>query len=750
MNIIERIEDLKLNTLTNIENIQRAKIPVVYELEKERKYSFDIHGFYHSAYDDTWLLYTCRNLPFSSNLKRHVFSDKLENMIRNKEIKPFLIFVDHKLVKWSDIMIIKDCNFAYLMIQNNKNLMNPICECILLPENIIYKEDSDAVTDHTIFAFNEEGLMVNSIGEGRHTTVDLMDKDVSYYTTQLVEGVKQTASIDTKYKLTKSNFIIFRDGLLEANPDIEVHGLNVYSVNNNRFSGENYVVKQFYYTKSNLCLDNITNPTNKNNVLSRLNRNNIPPHILKLAESFDFQFDRNKEYTENITDALLYIMTYNTRLMNEIYKESSTLYTRVYSGKEINSLKNEKGYVTMSRRIDGTSENYPIIFHNGLLYDYYNELKYKNKNFTFPVVDVADSDIIEIIFFKNVDNRKYPLYLASGDDNIEFFDSTIDLNNYKLYSINPENQIFNIERTIRTQYEVPFTFDKVDGNKYHIKLGNSYHYDRNLTLSSDKQFRHMTKIAQTDLIDISLSSDFYYCTDITKYMVFKNGRKIDADRFILTLPNETRPFDDISIYFKIPIHEGDKIDIFYVPTVLEVIAEIDEVDSDSGFIVIDRNKISYDLDNELYMIFINGKKLDSTHLKPMDSNRLKLVVDLESTKNLRIIKHVSDNEILKKLFKATKSVLDVTYKDINHYELRDLFLTFNDYENKEDDIYTEQISVDQILYKIIQDYYMRPYINSGDIIDYTFMEFESELEKDSDSNTLFSTMDATKEDKLEV
>lgn len=749
MNIVDRIEELKHSTLTNIENIQRAKIPVIYELQLERKYSFDTHGFFHSAYDETWLLYTCRNLPFSSNLKRHVFSDSLENMVNNKEIRPFLLFIDHKFVKWSDIMIIKDCNFAYLLIMNNKNLMNPICECILLPENITYREKSSYATNNTAFIFNEYGLSIDTVIGSNNSIIDLNDKDIFYTHLPLTQGVKQIAGIDNKYKITKSNFIFFKNGFLDTSVEVELHGLNVYSANNNNFNGNEYISKQFYYTKTNLSLDNINVSLHKDNTISRLKRNEIPQYILDLAKSFDFQFDKDKEYEENIKDALIYIMTYNSQLMNDIYRETSNIYSKLYKGKELNSLKNEKGYITMSRRINGSFENYPVIFHNGELYKYYSEIKYKNKNFIFPVVDILDSDDVEILFFKNVDNRLFPLYLASAEDNIEFFDSSIDLNNYKLYSINPENQLFNIERSIRTQYEVPFTFDKVEKNKYHIKLGDSYHYDRNLTLSSDRQFRYMSKVAQEDLIDIVLSSDFYYCTDRNKYLIFINGRKIDNENFIITLPREDRPFDDISIYLNIPLLKGQKIDIFYVPEVLEELVIEPNISSD-GVIVIDRNKISYDLDNELYMIFINGRKMNTNQLHEMNSNRLKITTNLQSIKNLCIIKHVKDNDILKKLFESTKSIIDESYDSITDYELRDLFYTTNNYQDSENSIKANKIPTDKILYRIIQDYYMRPYINTGDIIDYTFIDFESKFDKDSEENALLTTMDATKEDKLEM
>ena len=749
MNIIDRVEELRYNTLTNIENIQRAKIPIIYKLELERRYSFNTHGFYHSAYDETWLLYVCRNLPYNPNQTRHVFADKLVNMVNNKEIKPFLIFVDEKLVKWSDIEIINDCKFSYILIKNNENLNNPKCECVLLPENIKYKENSNDITDDTIFTFDSHGLCVHrTIQDNLYTIIDLKDNNIFSATSILEEGSKQKASIDNDFKISNSNFIIFRNGFLEATADIEVHGLNVFSVNKNTFYGNEYISKQFYYIESNKSKDNITNPCNREDIIQRLTFNKIPEHIVKLAESFDFTFDRNLKYEENIKRALVYIMSYNSSFMNDIYKQTSNLESRIYKGSDLKSIMDETGYVSMSRRMNGTMNNYPIIFHNGNLYDYYNQIEYKHKNFKFPIVDVLDTDIIVIMFFKNIDNRTYPLYLPSGDSDIRILDSSIDLNHMKLYTINTEVNKFNIERSERTQYEVPFTAKRLQDNNIELKLGDSFHYDRKLTLASDRQFRYMSKIVQENTIDVVLSSDFNFCTERNKYMVFINGRKIDSTNFKVTIAKANLPFDDISVYVNIPLVKGDKIEIFYVSEPLEEILLQPRINN-NGIIIIDRNKISYDLDEELYLVFINGKKMNVTDMKKMNSNRLKIVTDLESIRNVSIIRHIPDNTILATIFKSIHSDIDDIYDNIDLAELESIFTTYNTYSDNENNIKQNEVSMDQVLYHIIQDYYMRPYINNGDVFDYEFDEFESEMDQDSASNSIISTMNATKEDKLE-
>lgn len=749
MNIVDRVEELKYNTLTNIENIQKAKIPIIYELKLERRYSFNTHGFYHSAYDESWLLYVCRNLPFTPNQTRHVYADSLINMVNNKEMRPFLLFVDNKFVKWSDIEIINDCKFSYILIKKNMNLMNPKCECILLPDTIKYKENSPTVNENTIFAFNDNGICSYKPQADIFTIIDSIDKNLFHSVSLLQQGQKQLSNIDSKYKITKSNFIIFKNGFLDTSVDLVVHGLNVYSVNDNILYSNQYMSKQFYYLDSNLSYDNITNPYNKEMVIQRLQRDIIPEYILQLANSFDFQFDRNLSYNENIQRAFMYIMIYNTSLMNEIYKESSNLESRIYKGSDLKLLMNERGYITMSRRLNSTHDNYPIIFHNGLLYKYYNETTYKNKSFTFPLVNVSDSDIIEIVFFKKIDNRVFPLYLPSGDDDIRILDTTIDIDHMKLYTINPENPTFNIERTERTQYEVPFIAERLNNDTVDIKLQDSFYYDRRLSLVSDRQFRYMCKILNQDAIDVMLSKDFNFCTEKNKYLIFINGRKIDNENFKVTIAKTTLPFDDLSVYVNIPLVKGDKIEIFYVSEPLEEITIQPKINQ-SGIVTVNRDRISYDLDEELYMVFINGRKINSTQLKKVNSNRLKIVTDLDSIENLCIIKHVKDDKILANVFRSMHSDIDNIYDNLTDFEISSLFKSDNTYNDNEVDIKANQIETDKVLYHIIQDYYMRPYINNGDIFEYDFDEFDEDFEKDSDNNELISTMDATKQNKLEI
>lgn len=750
MNIINRVEELRYNTLANIENIQKAKIPVLYNLELERRYSFNTHGFYHSAYDETWLLYVCKNLPYNPNQTRHVFADKLENMVNNDEIKPFLLFIDNKFVKWSDIEIISDCKFSYILIKNNINLHNPKCECILLPENIEYKENSNKISKDAIFIFDSNGLCTHeTIQNEFYTTINLKDTNIFSATSILKEGKKQKSLIDNDFKISNSNFIFFRNGLLETSVDVEVHGLNVFSVNKNKFQGNQYICKQFYYTESNKSKDNITNPCNRDMVVQRLSSYEIPDNIVKLAESFDFSFDKNLEYEENIKRALAYIMSYNTSLMNDIYKQMSNIESRVYKGRDLKLLMDETGYISMSRRINGNMNNYPIIFQNGNLYNYYNQIEYKHKNFKFPVVNVSDNDVIEIMFFKNIDNRTYPLYLPSGDNDIHILDSTIDTNHIKLYSINVEANKFNIEKSERVQYEVPFTAKRLQNNDIELKLNDSFYYDKNLTLTSDRQFRYMCKIVQQDTIDILLSSDFNFCTERNKYMVFINSKKIDNSNFKVTIAKPNLPFDNISVYLNIPLEKGDKIEIFYVSEPLEEILLQPRI-GNNGILVIDRNKISYDLDEELYLVFVNGKKINSTDMHKMNSNRLKIVTDLRSIRNVSIIRHIPDNTILATIFKSIHSDIDNVYDNTNPIELATIFETNNKYRDIDRDIKRNEVSMDQILYHIIRDYYMKPYINNGDVFDYEFEEFKSELDKDSDNNSILDTMNATKKDKLEL
>lgn len=748
--IIDVIEKVKHNTSTSIENIQKAKIPSVYKLILERRYSFKTHGFYHSAYKETSLLYLCHNLPYTIDHSRHVFSLNLKDLVEKGWIQPFLLFVDNKFIKWSDITIINDCNYAYILIDNNSNLYTPECECIVLHFNINYNEKLTRIPNNSLFSFNDIGLhCIQTREDELYTCITPNEYGLSVYHEDILlnEGVKQQSLLNGDYKLFASNYIAFRNGYLDTDASIVQHGLNLFSVNDNKFKGNDYLCKLFYYTNTNSSLDNINVPPNRSHIFNRLNVDNTYDYMKTLSIPFDFKFDRNLEYDQNIRKALDYIMEYNGNIMQDIYKEVSNIKSLRYTGKQIKVLQDDKGYVKMSRKYNDSLNSGIMIFVNGLLYNSYNELKFDTKDFTFPVVDIKDNDVIEILYFKNIDNRITPMYFSSEASDEYQIDTSIDLENCSLYTTNPEKMSFNIDRIDTAQYEVPFQYKRLNGNNCEVKLLDSFYYDKSLNLTSRRQFRYMCQIMKADSRSLVLSKDFNFCTDESRYMVFINGRKIDKVDYILTMIRPSRPFYEISAYIRLKLKAGDKLEVFYVPEVLHEIVTTPELYY-NGKVVINRDTISYDLNKDLYMIFVNGRKLTPDELVDIGSNRIKISGNLKSLKNLTIIKHVEDNIVLSTIFGSTNSLMDKVCEET--FEIPGEFDKMIDTNIKASDnevnIKQGSTSTKSLVYEVIRDYYLRPYINTGEEFDYDF--YPEFTDKDDDGNILIDYLDANKEDKL--
>lgn len=751
-NIIDSIENLKHHTHTSISNIQIANIPSLYNLNLERRYKFSVHGFVHTLFNENSLVYVSNNIPFTHNQKRHTFCDTLDKLVGSGEVYPFLLFLNHEFVKWSNIVILKDCKYAYVIIldypyETDVNTK----ECIVIPQYITYRENNSVITDNTIFAFNstDNKLVEDLVLGSTYTTIDLLNFDEIYFEEDLIKYPEsiQHFKLEANKKVCDENLIVFSNGYL-ANSFLitEILPLNLFKIGDKTRVGNNSIkYKLFYYNKSNESKDNIQGIVNKHDIaIGCVINNKIPEYITRLNEKFDFNYNKNISYEENVYNSLNYIMKYNSGLLNTVYKDKSNISSRVYTGIEINSKMDNKGYVTMSRRIGTDTSTQVIILKNGELYKGYSELRYKNKNFIFPIIDIKDDDVIEILSFKNIDNRRIKLSFDSLGDDIYLMDSSVDMDNMKLFTMNVETHEFNIERKDSVQYEIDYSYERMSNNTIKIIPNNSFYYDRTLSLASRRQFRYASKIAKECCIDIELPDEFRFCNEKEKYLVFVNGRKIDNQNFKVTIFKPTRPFDDISTYVNIPLEKGDKLEVIYVPDRLEEVVVYPNIDL-TGNIVIDKSKIAYNFDKDLYLLFINGKKIRTDQMIDIDQTRVKIISDIKSIRNLCVIKHIGDEEILSSLFNENKDKITEIIDSLTNEELNKLYGD-KVIEDIEDDFKENEISMKSVMYKLIHDYYLRPYINTGEEFIY---DFDDEfLEKDDEGNIIIRALDASLEDKI--
>ncbi|MGL5329519.1 MAG: hypothetical protein ACRDD7_09630, partial [Peptostreptococcaceae bacterium] len=190
----------------------------------------------------------------------------------------------------------------------------------------------------------------------------------------------------------------------------------------------------------------------------------------------------------------------------------------------------------------------------------------------------------------------------------------------------------------------------------------------------------------------------------------------------------------LAIYFNIELKINDNIEIFYVSDSLEeIVYEIDI--PQSGIITINKNSLPYGLDPNLYLVFVNGIKLRKDQLHGMSSNKIKISTSLTSTKNVTIIKHISDVEILKEIFNSNISELEYSINNLSMTYINDMYNDSSTYNNIDSNIKEPIIDNKVVLYNIIRDYYMKPGINNGDVFEFDFENIEFN-EKDSDNNIL--------------
>lgn len=750
-NIIDSIEGLKPFTNNSITNIQNANIPTLYDLQLERRYSFSTHGFKHSHFSEKSLVYLSNNIPFTTNQSRHTYADTLDNLVKSGEVLPFLLFFNHEFIKWSNILILKDCKYSYIiLLEYTDNVYTK--ECILIPQDIVYTENSTLITENTLFAFDSltNKLCTEMIDDDTYTTIDLIKNKDLYHEYDSIVSINEfiQTNLDVDMKINKEGLFIFNNGYLAPYIEIESVVLNTFKIKENNILPQGDIVyKLFYYNRSNKSKDNIYSIKSFDDLLTYIKlEKQVPKYVKDLSESFEFKYNKNLPYEENVYNTLDYIMKYNSGLLDSIYKDKSNIISKLFTGKQIKANMDKFGYVKMSRRIGLDVLTNVIIFVNGELYKSYNELKYKNKDFIIPVIDIEDEDTVEILYFKDIDNRRIKLNFNSTGDDRYIMDSSINIENMKLFTMNPHESVFNIERKDYIQYEIDFQYERQEDQIIKIIPEDSFYYDRTLSLVSERQFHYVCKKVKDDCISIILPEDFRFCNDTRKYMVFVNGRKIDSNNFKITIPKSTRPFDELSVYINTILNKGDKLEVFYVPDVMEEIIVEQDIDL-SGTIIIDKSKIAYNLNKELYMIFINGKKINNDQIYNIDQNRIKLVSNVDSINNLSIIKHIKDDEILSELFKENKDKITEILNSVSSEEL-DMLYRGDNIVNNEDNIKSNNIPMKSVVYKIIQDYYLRPYVYNGDEFIY---DFDDEcLDFDEDGNLLLTSLDANIEDKINL
>lgn len=724
-NMIKQINQLQFSTDSSLRAVQQAMVPVPFNLGAERRHKYSYSGYEYPIRIHNRLVFYCSNLPFRSLGKRKnnlIFIDTMINLIKRREIYPFLLFINGKFIKWSSISIVHDLRYSYLIVDNVDTESFETIHSVYLPFSVAYNEKGIRYgTENDIFVFDDEGKL-DPLGS---TVISYTAKNFFYQEGMIsLEGsnIVEIDGLDPAYKMNDFNVIGFKDGLFNPNPNVNMEAFNIFTID----PGNSY--KVFYYKRTEKSVDNIYRFENNETLKQYVRERNMginPPAWFELLETpFDFSFTKDKEYKMNVEEGISYIMNYNPLLMNDMFKGLGDIEVREFSGKTFRELDRDlAGVVLLPRTLDGRMfDNYVMVFVDGKLYKHYDAVKHDEKYVRIPTTGIEIKSTVEIVYFKNIDNRRYNINLSKLDKEPDITDPTLNIDKIQLFYKVPFDPYYELDVKEEVQYLVPFTIK--NGNKF--KLSLSYYYGKDLVMACDNQFRYRSFNIEDEPLYITLPEEFWYCKNEKSFVCFVNQTRLNANEFRLTIPKNTRPFDELRLYPTVPLKPGDKVELFYIGTNIEDIQLLPEM-SINGDIILDKSKLAYALSKDVYMIFVNGFKIPSSHIVDIDSKHVKVIHNYDTVENVSVVKYIDDEDIIASYLQASDSIwdqiIDAVPEVLRNEMLNATKQMTNDYVRLDG---REQYTLKAILLEIIREFWQTRGFVNGDpfVYDYDTSVFE--------------------------
>ena len=632
------VGDLIHHTMDMIQSIQMAGTPVQYDIQPFKQHSYWFDGYEFP--NNTWgtQIFSCTNLPYDKRrCVKTAYIDSLANMIKRQEIRPLLLFLNGKAIKWSDVTIVRDWSYSYLLI-NNTNPYETDLSCIVCPCDIRYGEDNNCLKEDvcdTYFYFDENGLLTND-RDRVSIRMEVIDKNIVggtfNYENRYIE-------VENKYnqRASERNIFTFENNTLfpDSRFYIQEHGKDIFTYLRDT---EGVIFKTFYWIKANDYYGNIYKIPDGSYTKDKMIVNakgGDSSEVDSFKAPFNYHMYRYKTYAENVAEAVTYIMEYDMSLLIQYYKDQAKIQSYTFTGKYlIDRVPADGGWLIMPRSRKRTYDDYIIVFRNNHLYEYYKEIQYDTHNFKIPIFNhVGRDDIIEIVHFKEVDNSYYSLTIDPKKP--DYLPEGLRYDNFLLFANSPSGKEFYDEFSVENsvQYDVEFAYkNNFNGKKYlntEFKLEDSYYEGKKLNMCSKRQFRHMYYNIFYDRDSVNLDPSFRFCHDKSKYMIFKNWIALTQSDWDLNIMTTESPKKYISITFNEELHEGDNIEIFYLPMSYDEIDITGDIDqelfkSPNNDIQINSERLGYAFDKDLYMISIDGYKVNYEFIENINNHRFRL------------------------------------------------------------------------------------------------------------------------------
>ena len=653
---IDRIEALRHNTYSRIIELQKNLCPMIKEVHLKNVYYYWHDGYRYNLWEDDTQLYEIKELPFcyDNELRNVSFIDTLDNLVLQDKVWACLFFIDGTAIKWSDITVIHDNTYTYIKVANYKPNIPETIYMMVFPigsGKLRYGENNDILTGENAgrgFYFDDLGHRIEdpTFASNIAMRLEILDPNIYFKTINvktLTENYFTFPDLPDGYLPTLDNIVTFDINGLFVYKGAEVLFEDNLNSSYNTFkrtraaSNVKWAILLYNtsHTKSMSYLYNRSDSLSKSDTKTFITTteegssdwNQI---VETLISPFDFEHDKFKTYEENIHNATLYIANYDYELFKESFTNESDIKSFTYTGKEYKALADNKGFIHLSRHHSDMIADHAMVFVNNKLYKYTIDISYTDNTINIPIFNIKDEDHVEVLIFMNCNNTVLDIKITSPYE-VTYIHPSFDLDEVYLMSETCADPVYSVPDSNegRKQYIVDFTYEKISEGNYLIELENQYYYNRNLKIVPKNQFRHYEFRQQAGAYKITLPTQFNYCHDADRYMIFVNGLKIDRTEYTITIMNKNRPFEQLTLYLSTILDAGDYVDIFYIPNLLKEAYHIDEMTM-GGLISLpekDGYPKLYPLSKDTVIVFINGMKVNPMEIRDVDMNSLLINVD---------------------------------------------------------------------------------------------------------------------------
>lgn len=656
---IDKIESLRHNTYSRITAVQKDICPMVKKIYLNHQYEYWYDGYKYNVWEEDVQVFATNELPWCYDNKIHntVFQDTLDNLVESQQIFPFLFFIDGAVIPWSKITILHDYDYTYLRCDDLATYDSSYADMIVFPLNanqIRYGEDRNVLVtpDRKGFYFGTNGYRLESTDfVDISVRFEILDNNIYYKELDLstLDSTLTFTDLDLGFIPTLDNIILFNaDGSFNHNgsedkiEDIYNSAYNMFNILTSA-SDAKWAILMYNtakVSKSASYLYDKAGDLNKKAITKLLLENDKQIEteiwddiITPLIQTFDFDHEFNVDYKTNIQNAAKYITNYDFRLWRDAFTKNLNIRSFTYRGEDFKNLADDMGYVHFSRKHTDLIEDIVMMFVNHKLYEYSIDISYNNSLINIPIFGITNDDHVEIVMFTECNNYILDIVVPDANTSV-YIHPEYNLEDCYIMSEDCPDSTYTIpdDPEGRRQFIVDLEYTVDENSNYLITFAKPEYYGTPLKVVPKKQFRYYRFKQKENQYKIILPTQFNYCHDEDRYMIFVNGKKIDKTEYAITIMNEDRPFSKLVLYLSTILDPGDYIDIFYLPEILVEKYKQEQMPTSGLILLADEEDhinypTTYPLSKYTSMVFVNGLKVNPMDIKDVSLNAELINVD---------------------------------------------------------------------------------------------------------------------------